>query len=245
MTKRELERRFIEHKSSARRSADEDIEEKGCKVLSRNILKYGEDNFTIELLEDLGEVTKEQANNAEIFWISQLNTLVPSGMNLCKGGQLNGDPTPEEREEMSRIARQRYIDNPELREVSRQHAINVLNRPEVRQKAQEALQKLRADPIRRAEISAKQSLARKGKTQDPDVVEKRAASMRGRTRPTHYQKYPDDPPHPKYTSFRRNKDGSIQGIMATHPKLGKKSFCSGTIDEMIQNAIDYLRTSPL
>ena len=245
MTKRELERRFIEHKSSARRSAGEDIEEKGCKVLSRSILKYGEDNFTIELLEDLGEVTKEQANNAEIFWIHKLNTLAPNGMNISKGGNSNEEPTPEEREKMSRSARQKYIDHPELKDIARQHAINVLNSPEVRQRAQEALQKLRADPIRRAEISANQSLAKKGKKQKPDVVEKRAASMRGRTRPTHYQKYPDDPPHPKYTSFRRNKDGTIQGIMANHPKLGKKSFCSGTIDEMIEKAIDYLRTSPV
>ena len=239
MTMRGLKIRFREHKSSARTSNEDDVE-KVCKVLCRNIRKYGEDNFTIELLEDLGEVTKKEANNAEIFWIYQLNTLAPNGMNLCKGGQLNENPTPEEREEMSRIARQRYVDHPELREVSRQHAINVLNRPDVRQKTKEGFQKFLEDPVRTAAQRSKQSLAKKGKKQDPEIVEKRAAKLRGTTRPTHYQKYPNDPPHPKYTSFRRNKDGSIQGIMVNHPKLGKKSFCSGTIDEMIEDAIEYL-----
>jgi group I intron endonuclease len=239
MTKRDIETRFTEHKSSARSQKDE---KKKCKVLCRSICKYGEENFTIELLEDLGEVTKEEANNAEIFWICHFNTLVPNGLNISKGGDFNKDPTPEEREELSRIARQRYVVHPELREVARQHALSILHSPDVRQKAKEGLQKLYDDPVRMAAMKSKQSLAKKGKKQDPESVEKRAAKMRGTTRQPCNHKYPDDPPHPKYTSFRRNKDGTIQGIMISHPKHPKKSFCSGTIDELIQKAIEYLRT---
>ena len=45
--------------------------------------KYGIDKFIIEILE---ECTDDILNDREIFWIDQLNTFVPNGYNMTKGG---------------------------------------------------------------------------------------------------------------------------------------------------------------
>lgn len=249
MTKRKLQKRFNEHLSSSRHLVKG--AEKGCKVLSRSIRKHGEDRFTIHLLEDLGNVTKEDANNAEIFWIFQMNTLAPNGMNLTTGGQLGQYITPEQKQLLSEKAKQRFIDRPELRELSRQHALVVLNSPEVRKKSYEGLLLLLNDPVRNASMKLSQSKAQTGRKHSPEMVEKRAASLRGTTHDTHYRKYPDDPPLPKYVTIRRDveRDGTIKlGITVTPPKLPKKNFTSSklTMEEKIQKAVDYLNSeSPL
>ena len=48
------------------------------------ISKYGEQNFTKEILE---ECTKETKDEREIFYISKFNSLAPNGYNLTGGGQ--------------------------------------------------------------------------------------------------------------------------------------------------------------
>ena len=242
VTKRTLSRRFNEHKSSARKI-------KGCIVLSRSMQKYGIDNFKIELLEDLGVTTKEKANEAEIRWIVELNSVAPNGLNVSKGGQLYANPTPTERERLSQTARKRYLDHPELREVSRKRAEVSLNNPDTIAKAQATLKRLRENPAWVAEKARKQSMAMKGKTQDPEVVERRAAAMRGTTRPTHFRKYPDDPELPKYVILRRDKlkNGEVKlGVMVADPALPRKNFTSqnDSLEEKIQKAIEYLATSP-
>ena len=242
LTKRTLQVRFKEHKSSARK-------DKGCVVLSRSMEKYGLDNFKIELLEDLGETTKDKANEAEIRWITKLNSVAPNGLNVSKGGQLNADPTPEEKERLSELARKRYVDHPELREVSRKRAEVSLNTPDSIAKAQAELKRLREeDPAWVTEKARKMSEAKKGRTQDPEVVERRAAAQRGTTHATHFRKYPDDSELPKYVTIRRDilKNGEVKlGVMANDRVLPKKNFTSqsDSLEEKIRMAIEYLATS--
>ena len=242
MTKRTLNRRFNEHKSSARKI-------KGCVVLSRSMKKHGIDNFKIELLEDLGETTKDKANEAEIRWIAELNSIAPNGLNVSKGGQLNADPTPEQRERLSELASKRYLDHPELREVSRKRAEVSLNNPDSIAKSQATLKRLREDPAWVADVARKMSEAKKGRTQDPEVVERRAAALRGTTHATYFRKYPDDPDLPKYVTIRRDilKNGEVKlGVMANDGVLPKKNFTrqSDSLEKKIRMAIEYLATSP-
>ena len=242
LTKRTLQVRFNEHKSSARKI-------KGCLVLSRSMQKHGIDNFNIELLEDLGETTKANANEAEIRWIAELNSVVPNGLNVSKGGQLNADPTPEQKERLSELARKRYLDHPELREVSRRRAEVSLNNPDTVANAQAELKRLREDPVWVADVARKMSEAKKGRTQDPEVVERRAAAQRGTTHATHFRKYPDDSELPKYVTIRRDilKNGEVKlGVMANDGVLPKKNFTrqSDSLEEKIRMAIEYLATSP-
>jgi group I intron endonuclease len=55
-----------------------------CTLFYRAILKYGWNNFQHIILED--NLTVEQANEKEVFYISQYNTLSPNGYNLTTGG---------------------------------------------------------------------------------------------------------------------------------------------------------------
>lgn len=54
-------------------------------AIQNAINKYGENNFLWQIIEQVG--TLEQANEAEEFYISYLQTLSPNGYNLLPGGE--------------------------------------------------------------------------------------------------------------------------------------------------------------
>lgn len=57
----------------------------GSGILIKDaILKYGEENFTKEILEECNE---QNLNEREIFYIKEYNCMVPNGYNLIPGGQ--------------------------------------------------------------------------------------------------------------------------------------------------------------
>jgi group I intron endonuclease len=53
--------------------------------LKRAIKKYGKENFKREILEYCE--TSELLCEREKFWIKELNSMVPNGYNVCRGGQ--------------------------------------------------------------------------------------------------------------------------------------------------------------
>lgn len=53
-------------------------------AIHKAIMKYGKDNFIIEVIE---ETDKENLNDREIYWIKYFNTYY-NGYNSTKGGQL-------------------------------------------------------------------------------------------------------------------------------------------------------------
>lgn len=67
------QRRFKEHcvRKTAHRS-----------LIHEAILKYGEENFTFEILEWC-----EDFNEKEIYYIQKYRSLTPNGYNICKGGE--------------------------------------------------------------------------------------------------------------------------------------------------------------
>lgn len=77
ITTRSHLRRFYEHKWNAARISD-----RGNVAIYRAIRKYGEDSFSIEVLE---RCDKEKLNDREEYWIEKLGTL-SRGYNMTKGG---------------------------------------------------------------------------------------------------------------------------------------------------------------
>lgn len=71
--------RFEEHKQTASRR------EKSRLYNSMNA--HGIDSFELRLVEELGEVTDQVANAREMFWISEMNTMMPNGYNMTLGGE--------------------------------------------------------------------------------------------------------------------------------------------------------------
>lgn len=62
-------------------------------------LKHGLENFTFQIIEELN--TREETNEAEIFYIQYFQTLAPNGYNLSLGGKASS-PTPQTRKKISR-----------------------------------------------------------------------------------------------------------------------------------------------
>jgi hypothetical protein len=49
--------------------------------------KHGVENFILEIIEELPlDSTKEESDIREIFWINELNTIMPFGYNMTRGG---------------------------------------------------------------------------------------------------------------------------------------------------------------
>jgi hypothetical protein len=71
ITKFSIEERFVQHT-------------KRGFLLTEAIQKYGEQNFSIELVEEVESA--ERAYELEIFYIQKYNTKVPNGYNLTDGG---------------------------------------------------------------------------------------------------------------------------------------------------------------
>ncbi len=69
----QYQRRCLEHQR-----------ESGCTALYNAIKKYGWNNFKHEILKD--DLTLEEANFWEKFYIAKYNTIKPNGYNLRTGG---------------------------------------------------------------------------------------------------------------------------------------------------------------
>ena len=75
----------------------------GCRVFNAAIRKYGPDNFEHEVVETVFSI--EDANAAEVVWITKLNSRAPNGYNLKPGGNVKGDLHPETRAKLSASSR--------------------------------------------------------------------------------------------------------------------------------------------
>lgn len=64
---------------------------KGCPAFFNAVQKYGWDSFTHMILRD--NLTIEEANELEEYFIKEYNTLAPNGYNLQSGGK-NSKPCP-------------------------------------------------------------------------------------------------------------------------------------------------------
>ena len=83
-TSTSIEKRWTQHKSAARTA-------KNNKIIFYNAInKYGEDNFTIDVIYEASCTTKDELidelNDLEIYYISIYNLLIPNGYNLTSGG---------------------------------------------------------------------------------------------------------------------------------------------------------------
>lgn len=80
-TTQEPQKRWIAHQSSSKRSGN-------CKKLYRAMNKYGNENFSFEVLEVIEDSRDLQSklNTSEINWILNFDSVV-NGYNISKGGQ--------------------------------------------------------------------------------------------------------------------------------------------------------------
>jgi len=126
------------------------------KLILSAIKKYGIQNFKKEILEYC--ISKEQLNEREIFWISELGSSNLSiGYNISKGGtggpnMLGKKLTKEQRNKISVANKGRVFSKEHIRNLSVSHINSTKNRkPGTYKHSEETKQKLSRHFIERAD----------------------------------------------------------------------------------------------
>lgn len=133
--------RFSQHRYLARH-----LKENDKSLLHKAMAKYGVDNFTFTVIE---EVENELMPAREQFWIQEYNSQQPNGYNITEGGE--GTPgfsrpqTQEEREKRSASNKQFFQEHPETREVVRERTKQLWQDNEYRQKVTESNKRFYAE----------------------------------------------------------------------------------------------------
>lgn len=154
------------------------------KLLKAAVRKYGEDNFTVQILEECADCDSLTA--AEVRWIRESDAVTDeNAYNLSAGGQSilhelstrekmrskRKPKTDEQKRRYSEAARRRYQDPkqreltselnrrrwslPENRQIQSERTKAALSSPSIRQTLSEHSKAMWADPIYKAETSDK------------------------------------------------------------------------------------------
>lgn len=147
-TCKDIDTRWRNHISSIKN-------ERGCPALRDAIKKHGFDKFEFKLLIICFD---DCIYDIERYYIAKYNTQVPNGYNISPGGMGGGFTGLQHTEETKKIigekSRQRYIDNPELREENSKRVkeamkgLNISERVRNSVKWQQYVAKLRDGSIR-------------------------------------------------------------------------------------------------
>jgi group I intron endonuclease len=112
----------------------------GCPALQDAVKKYGVDNFKFEILIICFD---EDRFTYEIDYIKKYNSMSPNGYNLTKGGEGGGfygkKHSQQTIDNLSFVLKQKYIDNPELKQQSSERQKIVMSSMEARKKITEGL----------------------------------------------------------------------------------------------------------
>ena len=142
--------------------------------IRNTIKKYGEDVFEVILLEK--NISNELLNSAELFYISFLQTKVPNGYNLNKGGG-NFFRAKEMGQKISKALKGKKLTKEHRKKLS--DAKKGRKLPEkTKRKMSEAQKRINSDPLMRQRKSKKM----KGFKMDPEIVRRIAELNRGQKR---------------------------------------------------------------
>ncbi|MCX7068374.1 MAG: NUMOD3 domain-containing DNA-binding protein [Methylococcales bacterium] len=100
-------RRYIGQTKNLERRIRKHQNDNGCTIFFHAIKKYGFASFTQEIL--IENLSVEEANDWEVFYIKEFNTLSPNGYNLRTGGK-NHIASAETRIRMSESRKGHIVD---------------------------------------------------------------------------------------------------------------------------------------
>ena len=130
--------RFSQHKYIARHLNSE----KSNSYLHKAMNKYGVDNFTFEIIE---QIENNLLNEREKYWIAYYDCMVPKGYNLTRGGEgtlgYSRPQTVEERKKRKQSNKLFYIKNPQASKALSERTKKLWENEEYRKKVTESNKK--------------------------------------------------------------------------------------------------------
>lgn len=130
--------RYSQHRYLARH-LDQDTSN---SYIHKAMAKYGLENFKFEIIE---KVDDSILNEKECYWIATLNTYIPNGYNLTKGGEgtvgFSRPQSQEEREQKSLSMIKFFEEHPERREQLSEQTKELWKNEEYRKKVTESNKK--------------------------------------------------------------------------------------------------------
>jgi len=125
---KDVARRWNQHKQTIEIN-------KGCPALRDAVKKYGIDNFEFSVLIICFD---DERFKYEIEYIKKYNSIAPNGYNLTNGGEGGGfqgkTHTEEVKNGIKNKLKQKYIDNPDLKEELSERNKIIMSSPEIREK---------------------------------------------------------------------------------------------------------------
>lgn len=212
-TSRTIEKRWREHRNQ--------VKSKKTYYLHYAIKKYGEENFTIEIIKELNCLVPAHLNHAERYFIKKYKSNDPEfGYNMTLGGDgfEAGHETSRQHRKRISLKKIKFYELPENREITRkalkkyykEHPEKVNRGPrtkEVLKKIRDGVNKYFEDPQHRIDANEKISKAKKKYYEDPQHrIEQRERSLSLVTPETKKQmsdfskKLWEEPNHKQYMS---------------------------------------------
>ncbi len=131
--KKNPELRWNEHKQKMEKGI-------GCPALQNAVRKYGLDKFTFKVLIICFD---EDRYKFEMEYIKKYNSIAPNGYNLTPGGEGGGfygkQHSQETKDKLSKLSKQRYINNPHLKKDISERQKIVMNTEDVLNKIKNGL----------------------------------------------------------------------------------------------------------
>ena len=113
---------------------------KGCPALRDAVKKYGIENFEFSVIIICFD---DERFKYEKEYIKKYNSVVPNGYNITGGGEGGGfrgkKHTEQVKTDIRNKSKQKYIDNPELKEQMSERNKIIMKNPEVREKIKNGL----------------------------------------------------------------------------------------------------------
>lgn len=163
---------------------------KSSPLLSNCMKKYGSDAFSFEVLDSAA--SRGELARKEVFWITQLSTVSPGGLNLTSGGDLGCKYSEETRKKIGAAHKGKSLSPEAKKKISESLSGRKLSAETIAKRTASIIGQKRSDDTRARmsaakvgrglsqEVRERISLAKRGIKQTPDAIERRASSLRGR-----------------------------------------------------------------
>lgn len=137
-----IKQRPTDRYSQHRYLATHPQQEKGMSYLHKAMNKYGLENFSFEVIE---QIDNSQLNTKQQYWIQYYDSMIPNGYNMTEGGEgtqgYSRQQSIEERLKRQQSNKKYYAEHPEVKQQIGKRTKKLWENTQYRQKVTEGVHK--------------------------------------------------------------------------------------------------------